>query len=267
MNVKTKAALREWLPPIILKLLKPKAHYGFHGNFSSWKIASDLSSGYDENTILDKVRSASLKVKNGEAVFERDSVIFDHADYSFPILAGILHCALKYSEHFSILDFGGSLGSSYYQYRHFLKNHKALRWSVVEQPHFVKCGKQFFEDEVLKFYGSIDDCINHESPQLILLSSVIQYLENPYSFLKELIQLDIANILVDRTAFTRFGGCRLTIQKVAPSIYPASYPAWFLDLETFLKIFSQKYNLVFDFESSDEANIASSFKGFYFRKK
>ena len=41
-----------------------------------------MSSGYDSQLILDKVLTSTLKVKNGEAAYERDSVLFDEIQYA-----------------------------------------------------------------------------------------------------------------------------------------------------------------------------------------
>ncbi len=37
-----------------------------------------------------------------------------------------------------------------------------------------------FEDEQLKFYHNLDECIRERQPDTILFLSVIQYLEKPY---------------------------------------------------------------------------------------
>ena len=70
--------------------------------------------------ILDKVLAATLKVKQGQAVFERDSVLFDEIEYSWPLLAGLMWAAASNGGKLNVLDFGGALGSSYYQNRKFL---------------------------------------------------------------------------------------------------------------------------------------------------
>jgi len=51
------------------------------------------STGYDNDMILEKTRLALLKVKNGEAAYERDSVVFEDIQYAWPLLAGLLWVA------------------------------------------------------------------------------------------------------------------------------------------------------------------------------
>lgn len=46
------------------------------GAFDSWEAAQLQSNGYNADNILQKVLAASLRVKEGSALFERDSVLF-----------------------------------------------------------------------------------------------------------------------------------------------------------------------------------------------
>ena len=84
----------------------------FEGSYSTWQEADALCNGYDNMDILEKVLSAILKVKNCESVYERDSVIFDQIEYSWPVLTGLMWAAAQNSGCLKVLDFGGSLGSS-----------------------------------------------------------------------------------------------------------------------------------------------------------
>lgn len=106
--------LKEFLPPIALKYLS-SFFYGWSGNYSSWQEAENKCTGYDNELIFNKVKDALIKVKNGDAVFERDSVIFDKIHYSFPLLSALSLTALNEKATLKVLDFGGSLGSAYYQ--------------------------------------------------------------------------------------------------------------------------------------------------------
>src|SRR5881394_1299402 len=75
MNARVKAWLREWTPPRIAEAVRNSSRAGitFEGPFTSWEEARIASGGYDDASILDKVRDATLKVKHGEAAYERDS--------------------------------------------------------------------------------------------------------------------------------------------------------------------------------------------------
>jgi len=244
---------------------------GFSGNYASWDAALADSPGYAASIILEKTRASALKVKNGEARFERDSVVFDRPEYSFPVLAALLRAGVE-DGRLSVLDFGGSLGSTYFQCREFLGGLPQVRWSVVEQPAHVACGQTEFQDEVLKFYYSATDCLEHERPNVLLLSSVLAYLKDPYEMLQGLIAKGIPRIILDRLGIIGGGADRLTLETVPASIYPATYPAWFFSEEKILSCFASSYSLVTDFVGAesqwyklDGADIA--FKGYIFEAK
>jgi hypothetical protein len=59
-------------------IFKKKRKKGmWQGDFQSWNEAQSKTTGYDSEIILEKCKNALLKVKSGEAVYERDSVLFD----------------------------------------------------------------------------------------------------------------------------------------------------------------------------------------------
>ena len=143
---------------------------------------------------------------------------------------------------------------------------RELRWSIVEQKHFVECGKEHFEDESLRFYESIESCIAKKRPDVVVLSGVLSYLEKPYETLEALIALKTEYIIVDRTPFLLCGSPdRLTVQRVPPSIYEASYPAWFFNKQLSLSFFKKKYELIVEANGLDVVNIPSQFLVFLIR--
>lgn len=269
MNSKTRDLLNNWLPPIMLRGLRGFANgIRWSGNYTSWTEAQQASNGYDNENILRAVREALLKIKKGDAVYERDSVLFNEIQYSWPLLAALMWIAAASKGILNLVDFGGSLGSTYFQNIIFLRCLPNVRWNVVEQPHFVDCGKTNFEDNILSFYYDIDTCVSRESSNTILFSSVIQYLEKPYFFLEEITNRGFEYIVFDRTAFNKTEKDRLTIQKVPANVYKASYPAWFLSKRKFLDIFLSRYNIIATWkENTDSANIPSVFEGYIFKIK
>jgi putative methyltransferase (TIGR04325 family) len=260
-----KKVIKDFLPPVFSRLITG-LFYGWHGNYSSWDRAIRKSSGYDSQLIIDKVKESSLKVKMGIAQYERDSVIFSEVQYNFPILASLLWVASGNNGKLGVLDFGGSLGSCYFQNKLFINSFAEIKWCVVEQPNFVKVGLESFSDEKLKFYSSIEECLNENHIQIILLSSVIPYIEKPYELLENIKSKKINFILFDKTPLIK-GKDRITVQKVNPAIYNASYPSWFFNKGKFMNFMKPEYDLVFDFDSHIIANVRSEFKGFLYKLK
>jgi putative methyltransferase (TIGR04325 family) len=198
----------------------------FTGDYATWAEANLHASGYDADVIFQRVREAALKVKRGEAVYERDSVCFYEEDYRWPALTCLLAVGAERGGNLNVLDFGGALGSFYFQHKKFLTGLKSIRWSVIEQAHVVECGRREFQNKELRFYSKLDDYIGSERADVIFLSSVLQYLESPHSTLAKLAETKAPYILIDRTPFTAGDQDRLTIQHVPNDIFPATLPAY-----------------------------------------
>ncbi len=228
--------MKDWLPPVILQAIRHLQGKGirFEGNYKTWEEASALCTGYDAESILDKVLEATIKVKRGEAEFERDSVLFDEIQYSWPVTAALMWAAARNDGYLNVLDFGGSLGSSYFQNRKFISELKKITWHVIEQAHFVDKGKIFIEDDVLKFFTSIRESVNAISPDVILISSVAQYLPNPKWLFDQINLIDADILIFDRTPFTNFSDNKICIQHVPSNIYKACYPIWLLSRNNLL---------------------------------
>lgn len=265
---------KDWLPPAVLRLLRKIIEGGeitFEGPFVTWDEAVRMSSGYDSQQILDKVLKATLKVKSGEAAYERDSVLFDEIHYSWPVAAGLMWAAARDRSRLSVLDFGGSLGSSYFQNRQFFEGLQGVRWSIVEQSHFVEAGKQYIQDDQLRFYETIDECVKNEKPNVVLLSSVLQYLEKPYEILESLSEIGAMMLIIDRSPFRSENTDRLLIQHVQPNIYSACYPTHIFSEPDFLARMRRKWFLTAEF-LSPEGCVESpaggfAFKGFLLKRK
>jgi putative methyltransferase (TIGR04325 family) len=257
--------IKKIAPPFLVRKIG-SLFYGWHGNYSDWATANKKCAGYNSNLILEKVLAASLQVRDGKAAYERDSVTFDKIEYSFPLLTELMFIASKNDNKINILDFGGSLGSTYFQNRMFLETFKEFNWCIVEQPEFVKAGKEHFANNNLHFFYSIDECFRSYNIDVVIVSSVLQYLEKPYQVLDEIFSKNPNYILVDLTRFIHTGKDRLTIQTVAPWIYKAKYCSWFFDEETFLNYFFKNYKLVNEYQIPENINVRSVCKGFFFRK-
>jgi putative methyltransferase (TIGR04325 family) len=229
----------------------PKEYLHLSGDYPDWAAAVADSTGYDDEAILQKTTAALLKVKRGEAVYERDSVLFDEVQYAWPLLAGLMWAAARAGGRLNVLDFGGSLGSTYFQNRAFLKGLHDVRWNVIEQPRHVQTGRKHFQDEQLKFYERTEDCLAETTPGVIVVSGVLQYLEDPYVTLHMLLSLPCDQLLVDRTPFWDGPADRLCVQHVPAEIYQASYPCRIFSRQQFRAALGQAWDIVAEFDSLD----------------
>ena len=236
--------------------------YGLSGNYYTWNEAVRNSTGYDNEIILNKTKKALLKVKNGEAVYERDSVLFDNVQYAWPLLSCLMWVAAQAKGNLNVLDFGGSLGSTYFQNRVFLRHLSDVRWNIIEQPKYVETGKKWFEDDHLKFYLRVEDCLAETQPNVIILSGVLQYLERPYDVLSKFLNLsDCGYIIIDRTSFWSGAFDKLGVQSIDRCIFDASYPMWVFSLEKFLKALDSA-TIIESFPCFEDRLFGLQWKGF-----
>ena len=187
-NISLRYLAKQILPPVvvnIIKLLLAKTNnkIGFDYGYSSWDAAEKAARGYDEDVIFEKVAASARLVFSGEAIYERDSVIFDEVEYSWPLLASLLLAAAT-KNNLRVIDFGGSLGTTFQQNKRYLNRLPfACQWRVVEQEKFVEIGKNEFTNENLSFYKSIEDAGGRRRMWFFLAvpSATLRILINIYS--------------------------------------------------------------------------------------
>ncbi len=239
----------------------------FRGPVECWDAAESASVGYDATMILERVLAATLRVKRGEAAFERDSVTFEVPEYQWPLLSMLFWSAARHGGELSVLDFGGALGSTYFQNRRFLQSLPRLSWTVVEQSHFVRAGTAHIAEGPLTFADSASEVVARINPNLLLLSGVLGFVRDPLALLRDLLAHGVETVIVDRTFFLREPGpSRIMIEDVPAWIYPASYPCWFLEEAAVRDVFAQSgYVHVQEFEPLDRLDPPAVAKGHVFR--
>ncbi len=265
-----KSMVKGVVPPLLIDGVRRLRRSGirFDGEYSTWAEACAAAQGYADADILDRVREASLQVKRGEACFERDGVVFHEHQPAFPLLTALLDAAVANDGQLRVLDFGGALGGTYYQARPYLQSLKKLEWCVVEQPHYVECGRREFQTDELHFYSSIEECAQSGRPHLALFSGVLQYLPDPQAILHEVNMAEIDNIVIDRTPYLCEDDTRLSVQRVPSALGGASYPLWLFGRSFFSGTIGSTYRCMFDFPALDgrlgQGRNVADFMGYYF---
>lgn len=213
-------------------LLRPgKGMLAFGGNYKTWNEAQKQCQGYDSEVIFERVKQSALSVRDGKACFERDGYLFYEQHTNFPILAILLSIYIETSK-LNVLDFGGSLGSMYFQHKDILQRiGKDTKWTVVEQAHFVEFGKQELCDNILNFeyyMKDVEDC------NCIIFGSTLQYLENYMEILQEALGKGCEYIIIDKTPVSSAEW--ISIEQVHEPIYEASYTMRIFDKEELINI-------------------------------
>lgn len=241
-------------------------HYA--GDYVSWAEARAAAGGYDAPAILEKTVAAARAVRDGRAAWERDTILFHEPQAQQPLLDLLVEAAREDGGRLSVLDFGGALGSTYFQHRRWLElaAPRHLRWCVVEQGDWVRAGQREFTVGALCFRETINACFAEERPTVILLSSVLPYLENPRALLAEIADRDCPRLLIDRTGFTKTGRDRLVLQTVPPEIYTASYPCWFLDRASLLAPLAARWMVTSEWDNADGETDWFAYRGLMLRQ-
>lgn len=276
MNSYLKSKLKLLLPSFLNILyrsnrLSVKKQGGFYGKYHTWEAAQKKAQGYDAAHILDQVAAVTLEVAKDPDRFERDGVILSQKDYSYPTLAYLAKLGMPDVKSRSVLDLGGSLGSVYFQFKKFFPTIDNITWSIVEQAHFVKKGKALSLSDELHFYDSIEEAIQYQSPNVMLLSSVLQYFSSPYQWLEKIVGTKIPYLIIDRLPTFHRSDDEITLQYVPKEIYSASYPAWIFSKTKLLEKLLMHYSLVHEFRALDGQTYLGleqvEFRGFIFERK
>lgn len=266
---KLKTLAKRFLPEAWLhRLLKWREPRVYRGDYATWAEARAKSDGYDSAAILRNVIEATRAVRDGRATWERDTVLFYEPKPHEPLLDALRTAAAGEADgRLSVLDFGGALGSTWWQHRSWLADFPGLRWSVVEQAGFVEVGRREFTVGALRFYDSLDGCFAAEHPNVVLLSSVLPYVENPHALLADLASRDCCTLIVDRTGFTTMGRDWLAVQHVPASIYEASYPCWFFDRDRLLApLLAANWKVVSEWPTFDGTGHGFEYRGLVMKK-
>jgi putative methyltransferase (TIGR04325 family) len=262
MNLIKKIA-KEILPPFLIKIFKK--YYGIHyiGNFKSWQEAKNKSIGYEDPNILEAVKKETLDLKQWKLKIN---------NYRWQFLSYfLLAVAMLRNQKIRVLDFGGAFGGLYFQHKKFLYKIPLESWSIVEQKHFVSAGEKFFSENPIKFFFyDIKSCIKSENPNILLLSGVLQFLEQPFKFLDEFLTHKFEFIIIDRTPFSKKNEDVIKIQIIPrfAHIYTGSYPCWFFDKLKFKDYFTNKGYLVLEeFDTIDPSGSDYEFKGMFLKNQ
>ena len=266
-----KHIIKEILPQVLVNLLRGKP-IKWHGPYSHWAEAKIKSSGYDSDSIINNIVKSLQASQCRPDIIERDGELVKSSEISWQLLSFILYIAATKNQEIAIVDFGGGLGSTYFQFKKYLKVIKRLKWNIIEQENFVDAGKQSFQNDDLKFYNSFKDFSNNnDKPDLVIFSSVIQYLEDPYSTLLETIKLGPKFLLFDRTTLYQGDSC-IMLQENNFTSPKTSYPCWIINKDEIISYLKPHYRLVTEFNSYLKNDfvvkgIKTSNYGFLFERK
>jgi putative methyltransferase (TIGR04325 family) len=213
---------------------------GFHGPFSTWEEAEALSNGWDSDIITKKKFQAAIKVRDGLSEFEQDSIMYDKIIYSETILAFLILHMSRHKNKISIIDFGGGLGTNYFQNRKILGGlyNTSVSWNIVELPLLSELGREHFANSQLTFFSDIGDAIRavRDVADSVLFSGSLQYIPEPFALLDQVIDRGGKLLAFDRLVVSPTENHAVFVHVPHPEYYyPATYPSWCFSKELFIR--------------------------------
>jgi putative methyltransferase (TIGR04325 family) len=269
--MKIKGAIRSLTPPILWNLAhsckslsvdKNDAPFqGFSGPFRSWEEAAQNSDGWDAAVITSKTLDVSLKLRDGQVEYQQDTVIYKSIRYSSTIVAFLLLSLERHKDKLNLVDFGGSLGTNYYQNRKLLRQltQTPVAWNIVELPVIAKLGAEHFAEANLRFFSSLDQLESQLGvvPPAFLFSGSLQCLPTPFAVLDRVIQLGASILAFDRLLVGSSDSDAILIQHPNPEKYfDASCPVWRFSKKRFIENLAVKgFSLVDLFTNRPNASM------------
>lgn len=237
----------------------------FHGDFATWAQARARSKGYEDTAGFERVIAAARTVRRGQAAWDRDGVAFAEPWLHEP-LAGVLRgVAAEAGGQLTMIDYGGGLGSTWWQHRQTLRG-LTVRWRVVEQHRLVEAGRAEFTDENLSFHADLAEALAAGPANAILFSSVLPYVEHPHSLLDQALVSGFSHVILDRTPFVPDDRDRLAVQATPPALGGGSYPCWLFARSPLLAHFSGRYDLIAEWPVLfDKVDESVAFRGLHFQ--
>ncbi len=262
-----KAMVKSLVPAVARRWVRRAFEWRWlRGDYASWAEARAASGGYDDANVLARVLAATRAVRAGRAEWERDGVTFAAPPGATPLAAVLERIAAAEGGRLDLVDFGGGLGTTWWQHRRQFPNRAAVCWRVVEQPAWVEAGRREFTGDGLEFFPTLDEACAGLTPAVILFSSVLPYVEQPRSVLDAAVRRRFRHLVIDRTGFTGRGRDRLAVQHVPAVVGAATYPCWLFDRGSLLAPLSGDYALV-DEWSRHELDGRHDYRGFYFQRR
>ncbi len=164
------------------------------------------------------------------------------------ILNLILSLSFSEINKISILDIGGSLGSTYYKLNKNIQ--KKSIYYIYEKDSIVRAGSKFFKNKKnINFYNKLPN----KKIDIIIIKSAIHYIEDWKSLLEQLNIYDFKMILIFDLPSTLL---KTHVKK--QKYYDYIQSVWFFNLKSFQRII-KKYNLKIISNTENENRYINNF--------
>lgn len=261
-----KDLIRPWVPPRISDARAGSRRLKLDDRVASWEVAREASIGYQDPRILKGVLAATQQVLSGDATHERDGFAFSDAEINWPVATGLLLGVTRAVGSLQVLDYGGSLGSQFFQSRSILSGISQVEWAVVEQTSYVIAGRHGVRVKGLSFLEPDDPLVPWDA-DVVLFGSVLQYLEDPLGPLVHAADAGAEVIIVDRTPVSNLSSHKAAVQLSPMPFGTSSYAMWIISESSLLGILGNAYSVAATYDTQPGpmhtvAGLPVSWRGF-----
>lgn len=226
--------IKSLIPPIILFLLRRlKSNKTFSGEYATFSEALRSSTGYESETIAQEVENS----------------LTSPARLTSQMIP-VMEVLVDFRPGFRMVDIGGAGGSYYRSIGRYID----MYCTVVETPLIVDRMKSHNSDRLNWAYSPPEDF------DIVLMSGVIQYLEDPKLF-GDLVILNRVPIGAHD---------RIVIQHTVTDKYSTSYPARIFSKMSFERLI-KGYVILSEWQNSDDSLLYHGtpldYRGFYLRRE
>lgn len=217
-------SLKNFVPPIVTDFIRKNQKVEKYNSYE--EALSDCTANAYQNEELcniiakkTKMHIESLKVKP-----------FGLNSTTAYLAFGLNYFANAFNKKsITVLDFGGACGAHYFEVRGVLPEIISLKWIVVETEQMVRSAIDHgFTNEELSFVAEIED-ITHPI-DFVHSSGALQYVPDPYVFLKKLINVKAKMLLFNRMMFNEKNEDIITVQRTSFSLNgPGKLPPGYID--------------------------------------
>jgi putative methyltransferase (TIGR04325 family) len=215
------------------------------GSYPDWETAALSCRTTTLEGQLCAYERALTAVLDGQALFERDSLLQHRPVTCWPLMLALRDLQACGTFRPIVLDYGGGLGSVYFQHRAWWSASRPVTWNVVELPQVAAIGRRLVQDPQLNFFDSLEKAVQHQPPDLIVAAGILPMVARPEALLDTLASLGARWLYLDRIPVSHRNGKTLIARQVVPSnVYESESPFWFFDECKWLKQLSSRFVLV-----------------------
>lgn len=249
--VREQGHLNPWFTPKwIARLLLGRSNR-LVGRYVNFEEALSASTYPDGAPVSDDL-AAARDVLQGQAAYCRDGMCFSAPPATIALSAlGVLAASSAKSGNTRILDFGGGAASLYLAYRPLWEKIRGLSWHIVEREQLVSKARTLFSGVPINWHTSLDEACAKQAPDIVVMSSVLQYMPDPTAVLQRICDLEPAWLVIDRTPVVTRDSDTIALQRSPRTLHDSSYPSWIFGHSGALRIPRQTYECIMHKPSDD----------------